>query len=260
MISRFTRHLAFLAPAAALAAWGTVMLHTVATGRIHYLLSPLFRNYVVAAGIALLILSVLYLLFYQPGPGTTQAASMPAWPRLRATVRWFFLIMPPLAACAFSPDALSSTTLANRAGSTSMMGAAPMPTWSTAGNDNLQAALSADPNQPIPMEITDLVTVGRTPAQIKSFSDRAVRVVGLIGKNGNGSTKLVRWMMWCCAADAQPISVNLNGNTAGTWKDGDWVEIVGAARFPSTLGNVTPQIDVTNIQATKEPDEPYLSP
>ena len=46
------RQIAFFAPAAVLSAWATVMFHTVATGRINELLSPMFRNYVIIAAFA----------------------------------------------------------------------------------------------------------------------------------------------------------------------------------------------------------------
>ena len=70
----------------------------------------------------------------------------------------------------------------------------------------------------------------------------------------------MRWIMWCCAADAQPASVQLSGNLAGTFKEDQWYEITGKAQFPSTLGQVTPRIEVESIKPTVEPDEPYLSP
>jgi len=81
----------------------------------------------------------------------------------------------------------------------------------------------------------------------------------LVGQSG-GKPKLLRWMMWCCAADARPISVDLGGNLSGNWKEDQWLEIVGTAQFPSTLGQITPRIDVDTIKSTQEPDEPYLSP
>jgi uncharacterized membrane protein YcgQ (UPF0703/DUF1980 family) len=47
---------------------------------------------------------------------------------------------------------------------------------------------------------------------------------------------------------------------SGDWKDSQWLEVVGTAHFPSTLGHAVPQIDVESIKPTQEPDEPYLSP
>jgi uncharacterized repeat protein (TIGR03943 family) len=134
-----------------------------------------------------------------------------------------------------------------------------MPSMSAASEKNVKDALAADPNQPVPVDVTDLVTLSHSPAQMENFAGRKVRALGFIINNG-GSPKLLRWLMWCCAADAQPVSVQLSGNVSGAFKDSQWYAVVGTARFPSTLGQVLPQIEVDTIQPVQEPDEPYLSP
>ena len=73
MNDRLARQISFFAPAAVMSAWGTVMLHTVASGRIKDLLSPMFRNYVLTASVLLFVLSALYLFLYQ-----TDSNSAPA--------------------------------------------------------------------------------------------------------------------------------------------------------------------------------------
>ena len=252
------RHLSFLAPAAVMAAWATVMLHTVAAGHINRLLSPMFRSYVIVAAIVLLVLSALYVLLYQP---TEQAApALAPTGRLRQFGRWLVLLVPLVAASVLSPDALSSTTLNNRTTLDSTAGVAPMPSWNAAKEKSAQEALDADPNQPVPVEVTDLITLSKSPAQLKAFDGRKVRVIGQIVAQPGAAPKLVRWIMWCCAADAQPASVELTGKVAGSHKDTDWLEINGTARFPTANNHTTPQIEVDSIATTTEPDEPYLSP
>jgi uncharacterized repeat protein (TIGR03943 family) len=257
MIDRLSRQISFFAPAAVMSAWGTVMLHTIASGHINRLLNPMFRSYVLIAAIILFLLSALHLMLYQPAT-TTHATPFPG--RLRQIGRWLMLLLPIVAASVLSPSALSSTTLANRGNFNSTAGVTPMPTMSDASNQNVQSALTADPNQPVPMEVTDLITVSRSPKQMEAFAGRQVRTIGFFVGQPGQPPKLVRWMMWCCAADAQPVSVELGGNTAGNWKDTQWLEVIGAAQFPSTLGQVRPQIEVTGIKPVQEPDDPYLSP
>jgi uncharacterized repeat protein (TIGR03943 family) len=251
------RQVSFFAPAAVMSAWGVVMLHTIATGHIYRLLNPLFRNYVLIAGILLVLISAAYVLLYQPSENSAPALAPTG--RLRQLLRWALLLFPVLAACVFSPSALSSTTMDNRL-LTSTAGVTPMPSMSAATDQNVKDALTADPSQPVPVDVTDLITLAKSPDQMKSFVGRKVHAIGFVITPPGGSPKLVRWIMWCCAADAQPVSVALNGNLPGPYKDSDWYEIVGTAQFPSTLGQVTPQIDVDSIKPTQEPDEPYLSP
>jgi uncharacterized repeat protein (TIGR03943 family) len=259
MIDRLARNISFFAPAAVLSAWGTVMLHTVASGHINRLLSPMFRVYVLIGGIVLLLLSAAYVLLYRAAPNPAPAFAPTG--RLRQGLRWLVLLVPVIAASVLSPAALSNTTLLNRANLDSTAGVAAMPSMSDATDKSVKDALSADPNQPVPVEVTDLITLGRSPDQMKSFAGRTVRSVGLIVSQPGRSPKLLRWIMWCCAADAQPASVELSGsNLAGPFKDDQWYEITGTAQFPSTLGQVVPRIDVATIKPTVEPDEPYLSP
>jgi uncharacterized repeat protein (TIGR03943 family) len=254
-MDRIARQISFLAPAAVMSAWATVMLHTIATGHINRLLSPMFRNYVLTAAILLLVLSALYVLLYQPDSETAPALAPTG--RLRQFGRWLVLLIPVIAASVLSPSALSSTTLTNRS---STAGVTPMPSWNAESQAKAKEALDADPNQPVPVEVTDLITLSRSPAQMKAFDGRKVRTVGLFVAQPGSTPKLVRWIMWCCAADAQPASVELGGNTSGNWKDTQYLEVVGTARFPSTSGHVAPQIEVESIKPTQEPDEPYLSP
>ena len=249
------RQISFFAPAFVMTAWATVMLHTIASGHINRLLSPMFRNYVLTAAILLLVLSALYVLLYQPDSET--APSLAPTGRLRQLGRWMVLLIPVIAASVLSPSALSSTTLNNRSSTT---GVQPMPSWDASSQKSAQEALAADPNQPVPVEVTDLITLSQSPDQIKAFEGRRVRSVGLFVAQPGTAPKLVRGIMWCCAADIMPVSVDLGGNTSGDWKPEQWLEVVGTSHFPSTLGHVVPRIDVDSITPTQEPDEPYLSP
>lgn len=258
MIDRLSRQIAFLAPAAVMSSWATVMLHTIATGHINRLLSPLFRNYVLAAAIALFLLSALYILLYQP-PAQNPASAFTRTGKLRQIGRWLVLLIPLVAASILSPAALSNSTLQNRQLDPTTAGAIPMPTWNSTNPEATKAILDSDPNQAAPVEVTDLITLSHSPSQVGAFDGRKVRVVGLFNSQ-KGDPRLVRWIMWCCAADAQPASVLLTGNTKGDWKDEQWLEVTGTAKFPSTLGHVVPEIEVDSIKPTSEPDEPYLSP
>ena len=256
------RQISFFAPAFVMSAWATVMLHTIATGHINRLLSPMFRNYVLVGAILLLVLSALYLLLYQPTEQTAPALAPTGRPpvgNLRQFGRWLVLLIPVIAASILSPSALSSTTAGIR-GLDSTAGVTAMPSWDATKQKSAQEALAADPNQPVPVEVTDLITLSQNPDQMKAFDGRKVRVVGLFVAQAGSAPKLVRWIMWCCAADAQPAAVALGGNVTGTWKDTDWLEVVGTAHFPATLGHAVPTIDVDTITPTQEPDEPYLSP
>lgn len=255
-MNRVAQQVSFFAPAAVMSAWATVMLHTIWSGQINHLLSPLFRNYVLVAAVVLIVLSVLYVLLYQPSAQESATSLAPANP-LRQLGRWLVLLLPLIAASVLSPSALSSTTMNNRS---STAGVAAMPSWNEESKAKAKEAVDADPNQAVPVEVTDLLTIARTPAQLQAFDGRKIRTVGLFAHQPDNPPKLVRWIMFCCAADAQPAAVEMSGNTTGAWKDEQWLEVIGTAHFTSTLGHVAPSIEVDSIKPTQEPDEPFLSP
>jgi uncharacterized repeat protein (TIGR03943 family) len=249
LLDRLQRHLVFVAPAVVMSAWATVMMHTLLVGHINRLLNPMFRTYVGIAAVVLFVLSALHLLLYRPSPDRVPGAG-------RQLGRWLVLLVPVLAASILSPAALSNTTAQRR--SSGPAGVAPMPSMAAASARDVKDAADTDPSQPAPVEVTDLVTIAHTPELIKKFDGRQVHVVGLFGSGD--PPKLVRWIMWCCAADAAPASIALTGQMGGPWKDQEWLEVTGVARFPSTMGQVIPQVEVTSAKQTDEPDEPFLSP
>ena len=255
MIDRLARQITFFAPAAVMSAWATVMLHTVATGHINRVLSPMFRDYVLV-GADRCSSSSARSTCSSISPADRRS---PPTGRLRQLGRWLVLLVPVVAAAILSPSALSSTTMINR-GLDSTAGVAPMPSWNTASQKSAQEALDADPNQPVPVQVTDLITLSQKPDQMKAFDGRKVRCIGFIIAQSGGITKLVRGIMWCCAADVQPVSVELTGNITGAYKDTDWFEVTGAAQFPFRDGHIVPTIKVDSVAPTPEPDEPYLSP
>jgi uncharacterized repeat protein (TIGR03943 family) len=248
-LERLQRQLVFIAPAVVMSAWGTVMLHTLLVGHINRLLSPMFRSYVGIAAVALFVLSALHLLLYRPSPERVPGAA-------RQLGRWLVLLVPVIAASVLSPAALSNTTAQLRSSGTA--GVAPMPSMKDASARDVKEAANTDPNQPAPVEVTDLVDISRTPELIPKFEGRQVHVVGLY--TAADPAKLTRWVMWCCAADAAPASVTMIGQLGGPWKDQEWLDITGVAHFPTTMGQVIPQVEVTQAKATSEPDEPFLSP
>jgi uncharacterized repeat protein (TIGR03943 family) len=249
LLQRLERQLVFLAPAIVMSAWATVMLHTLLVGHINRLLNPMFRSYVGIAAVVLLVLSALHLLLYRPSPERAPGVG-------RQLGRWLVLLVPVIAACVLSPAALSDNTARLR--SSGPAGVAAMPSMANASARDVKDAADTDPSQPAPMEVTDLVTISHTPELIKKFDGRQVHVIGLYA--AGGTPKLMRWIMWCCAADAAPASVSMTGQLGGPWKDQEWLDVTGVARFPATMGQVIPQIEVTSAKQTPEPDEPFLSP
>ena len=243
--------LVFLAPAAVMSAWATVMLHTLLVGHINRLLSPMFRSYVGIAAVVLLILSALHLLLYRPSPERVPGAG-------RQLGRWLVLLVPVIAASVLSPAALSDTTAgcappARRSRRHAQHERRHRPRRQGRRRHRSQPART-------PMEVTDLIT-----GQPHAGADQEVRRPGRCTSSvplftaGQPAPKLMRWIMWCCAADAQPASVAtpcfLFGPGPGRRPvegPDKWLDVTGIARFPPhQLGQVIPD-KIESVTSVKQ--------
>ena len=70
---------------------------------------------------------------------------------------------------------------------------------------------------------------------------------------------IIRYLMTCCAADAQPISVVLDGIDPGGLKNGEWYGVRGTSELIHE-GLFIPRIIVHEISHIPEPVNPYIYP
>jgi uncharacterized membrane protein YcgQ (UPF0703/DUF1980 family) len=68
---------------------------------------------------------------------------------------------------------------------------------------------------------------------------------------------LYRYVMTCCAADAQPVFVILKNRAVGELKTDTWVKVSGSWIHPPGLGDMA-KIEVETLDIIPEPKEPYL--
>jgi uncharacterized repeat protein (TIGR03943 family) len=96
----------------------------------------------------------------------------------------------------------------------------------------------------------------------KGLADREIHMVGFATHSANG-WDLTRMVMVCCAADAYPVHVHVEG--APPPPENTWVEVTGrylpARRDPSLPATSTRAwtvlIEATSVQDIPVPDEPY---
>ncbi|ONI76908.1 TIGR03943 family protein [Actinosynnema sp. ALI-1.44] len=91
-----------------------------------------------------------------------------------------------------------------------------------------------------------------------TLNDRNIRLTGFIAHNGD-STYLARLAIGCCAADAYPVKVKLEGQGLNTLVSDTWVKAV--VRYqPGTSTKESrhvPTVTVTDFQSVPEPPDPY---
>jgi uncharacterized repeat protein (TIGR03943 family) len=160
-------------------------------------------------------------------------------------VAWL-LILPVFALLLVSPPALGSYA-ASRSGTAlqQVSDFPPLPTGDTAKISVLDYASRA------------VFDEGR------SIGDRKVQLKGFVIKGDDGRTYLARMILSCCAADARPIKIGLDGQVPDDLKSDTWLEVTGrytARKVKDGInGETIPYLEVVDLQRVAAPSEQYES-
>ena len=225
-----------------LCVWGVVMLDIVFTGKIRTLLHPAFYPWVAITGASLLLVSIA--LVFTPG-----ALHPEPW------LTWFgrggLLLVPILFALGFAPSTYSSYTVVNRGLNASSY---RPPSAITAG-----AAPTPDSSvgKPLAVDVPYILSSTDADDNRKLLDGKSVELIGQLYPANAGEFDLVRLLIYCCAADASPISVRVKGD-ASSQKSEDWVDVTGVVRFTQKDGQWTPYLDLQNIKSATPPADPFL--
>ncbi len=94
-----------------------------------------------------------------------------------------------------------------------------------------------------------------------SIGERRVKVTGFLSDNPDGGQLLTRMILSCCAADARPIKVGMNGSVPTGLPADSWVEITGTytdQRGTDAInGESIPFIEVLEWRPIQAPAEQY---
>ncbi|MEU8004077.1 TIGR03943 family protein [Catellatospora sp. NPDC049111] len=94
-----------------------------------------------------------------------------------------------------------------------------------------------------------------------SIGERRVRVTGFLSDNPEGGQLLTRMILSCCAADARPIKVGMNGSVPTGLPADSWVEITGQYTDQQGTdpvnGDSIPFIEVLEWRPVQAPAEQY---
>lgn len=234
----------FVLPPFTLSAWGIVMIHTFVTGRTKMLLHPFFQPLIAVAGGLLLLLAIAHLCYFVSRLGRI------LW------LQWLALLLPLLFGAFTAPASYSDKIVTARG---IQSGAAL--TDSSIPDSQIEATLRdlavADPAKPFPMDVVDLVSSSGVPTLTQKLENRAIHLRGQYYKVNGSEFKLLRLMMYCCAADASPIGVLVHGEVPEGTKNMDWLEVEGPVNFVQSLGTVRPEVNAQLIQPVPAPKDPY---
>jgi uncharacterized repeat protein (TIGR03943 family) len=161
-------------------------------------------------------------------------------------VGWLLLV-PVLVVVLVQPAALGSYAVSGRS-------AVP------AGADGVYPPLAPPVRGAVPMTMAEFVTRALRDRS-RSLEGVRVRLVGFVAPDGAGSYRLTRFVIFCCAADAEALQVAVRGDQAERRRD-QWLEVEGrwlprpvaAAEDPSPP---PPVLAVDAVRPVAQPRPPY---
>ncbi|MFK0282205.1 TIGR03943 family putative permease subunit [Streptomyces sp. NPDC090499] len=157
-------------------------------------------------------------------------------------IAWL-LTLPALALLLFPPPALGSYSAGREAAQRAAQGVGRFPAL-PAGN---------------PVELT---LAGFSSRAIydsgRSLTGRTVRMTGFVTRGSGGTWYLTRLMVTCCAADATTSKVEIRGADAPPTDT--WVTVTGTWHPRGRLGSDAawpPALDATSARTVRQPSDPY---
>ena len=238
-----------------LATLGTVFVHTWTSGQVKTLLHPMLQPFVLGTGLILLAAAALHLAL---GPESFGVPPRIFW---KNAVRDLCVVVAVAGAVALAPHSFSSLALVNRTGTDP----AAALRGKTAAPDTLWQS-STGPDGAIKLETADLFMAVQTPAVLAELDGRKVRFIGQFvtspesASAGAGDFKIVRFLMFCCAADAQPVAVAVHSSQPlPPLAPMAWAEVTGVVHFPEVSpGKREPVLTLDTVKAIPEPSDKYL--
>jgi len=201
------------------------------------------RPFLIAAGV-LLVAAAAATLWYElrsrreadhdDGHGHAHAEPRVAW----------LLVLPVFALLLVAPPALGSYA-ANRAG--------------TALQETSDFAPLAA-GDPVAVSLIDYATRA-VYDEGRSLAGRRVQIRGFVMVGDDGAPYLARMILSCCAADARPVKIGLDGAVPTGLAADSWLEVVGRYTARSTKDSVNdgviPFLDVEEARPIAAPTNQY---
>lgn len=180
------------------------------SGALLNFVRPSMQPYVLAAGVISVVLALV-----PPGGLLARTASAPHDPdhvHGGAAVAWF-LVAPLVVVLLVPPAPLGANAIgARRAGAR--------------GNSGSYPPLAAPVRGAVPMSMAEFQTRALRDAE-RSLEGIPVRLRGfLAGPEEGGGYRLARFVIFCCAADAEAVEVVVRGPVPEV-RTNSWLEVVG---------------------------------
>jgi uncharacterized repeat protein (TIGR03943 family) len=256
---------------------GSVFVLFYSSGRIDQYLNPVFRPFVLIAGIATVIAGVVYLMTRHSGQCCADGDCVHRHVNnpQQSLALFGVICLPVLLGAFFSKDAFDREVVVNRG---FVQDPAKLPGTrsihrSVAGNPVAPANLGAHVNEEmsgsgdlptaddgnIELEVSDLLYAETQEPLKHKIVGQTVEVVGqFLSDSTSHEFKLVRMFMWCCAADARPIYVSVAHTSLGDVSDLEWVKVTGKVEYYTVDGQTHVRLKADSVDVTDPPEDAML--
>ncbi len=211
--------------------WGGGLFYWGISDQLNLFLNPSFRPWVLASGIGLILFGI----------GEAERPSQSCCEHQLTWKQWIPASLALLVILFCPREALSWNALSNR---TSTHWTAPSST----------PPPNTDPtsNEVIEVDLLDLATASVNPTLREALQGKTVSVAGQF--ISEGGPHLMRLIMWCCAADAQPLLISLPGLPVHPPEKG-WIQVIGTLEI-GEMGS-EPILHPRETHLIPPPEDPY---
>lgn len=220
------------------AAFGAYLLYASASGTLYFYIHPIYIVPVVVTGVALVAVAVL-------GGTAPAAATERAVP---ARLALALLALPVAVGLVLPARPLGLSMAAQRGVDAIPFGRLDGPEFTVS-------------TRPETYTIKDWVRAQQADPEPGHHAGKAVRVTGFVYRDDRLPRDwfvVARFVVQCCAVDAQPIGLPVRVAGGALPAPGSWVAIAGTWDVAHVQGERRAVIVPTTVAPTARPDQPYL--
>jgi len=253
------RHRGILWRAAALALWGGTLLWFYHADRLILYIRPTYHPLAVGAGVVLLALALVELLNLAFRHRAADCCGEHAGEvhghthgRLAAAV----LILPLIINALVPSTGLTSYAVGKRATQIdySALASQMKADWQA----QLAQAKQLSAEYP---ELNIAQILGFASQDVERARGMKVSCVGFVYREQGAPPErfqVVRFRMWCCAADAQPFYLLVIWPEAASLPTDQWVRVRGVIAFTQGQGGPQPYLQADGVEGIKAPRNQYM--
>jgi len=120
------------------------------------------------------------------------------------------------------------------------------------------ALKTTDDGTCLAVEVVDLLIAAQNPTLLKQLNGKRIELTGQVLSSDGGNFRLLRLLVLCCAADAQPLAVRVETHGKPKPTQMTWVKVAGKVTFAKKGKSVIPVIAAEKVTPVPEPEEPFL--